>query len=139
PPVGLGPVWGYTLWPFIAANAAAQTASIMAVNTKGFAQGGILEPGKAGIFEGTHREIVAPEKDFISVVNDLVAKSQIAIAGGYYSGGSSINSSPLINKIDELNENIKRLAERPARAYLDNDEEIKIGDHYDYEMRRSLG
>lgn len=138
PPVGLGPVWGFTLWPFITANAAAQSASIMAVNTKGYAQGGILPEGKAGIFEGTHREIVAPERDFISVVNDLIAKSQIAVAGGFSGGGSIVSNKDVVEEIKFLRDGIKELASRPARAFLDNDEAMKIGDLYDYESRRNV-
>lgn len=141
PPVGVGPVLAPFMTGALLGMGALQSANIMKQNTdiKGFATGGILPEGKAGFFEGTHKEIIAPEKDFISVVNDLVARSQIAIAGGFSGSSASTSSAPLINKIDELNDNIKKLAERPARAFLDNDEAMKIGDHYDYETRRSIG
>jgi len=140
--IAQGGIFGPALAAMVVAAGMANVSKIVAVNQpkmKGYATGGILEPGKAGFFEGTHKEIIAPEKDFISVVNDLVARSQIAIAGGYSGGGASASSAPLINKIDELNDNIKKLAERPSRAFLDNDEAMKIGDHYDYETRRSIG
>lgn len=141
PPVGVGPVLAPFMTGALLGMGALQSANIMKQNTdiKGFATGGILPEGKAGFFEGTHKEIIAPEKDFISVVNDLVTRSQIAIVGGYSGGSASASSAPLINKIDELNDNIKKLAERPSRAFLDNDEAMKIGDHYDYETRRSIG
>lgn len=138
PPVGLGPLTGKALWPFLIANAGVQMASIAGVNTEipAYFRGGILEPGKAGFIEGVHKEIIAPEKDFISVVNDLVARSQIAIAGGSYAGGSVGGGNSFIGKIDELNRNIEKLSERPI--YITEEAVNKIFEEGDYNARKAI-
>jgi hypothetical protein len=100
----------------------------------GFAQGGILPEGKAGFFEGTHKEIVAPEKDFITVVNDLVKQSSIQINGGL--GGNLSGDNSLLKEITKLNSNFEKYSNRPAIAVFDNDTARAVGDYYDYDMRR---
>jgi hypothetical protein len=105
----------------------------------GFEEGGVLPQGKIGFFEGKHRELVAPEKDFISVVNDLVGQTQIAMNQAYISIPGGSNNRELLNKIDKLTENIEKLAGRPARAYFDEDEARRVGEFIDYDQRRLLG
>jgi len=77
----VGP-WNFALAAAIIAAGLANVAVIAAQKApKGFAKGGILPEGKAGIFEGTHREIVAPEEDFKSVFHsysaDLVKRALV--------------------------------------------------------------
>lgn len=140
--IAQGGIFGPALAAMVVAAGMANVSKIVAVNQpkmKGYATGGILEPGKAGFIEGTHRELIAPEKDFISVVNDLVARSQIAIAGGYSGSGAIYSNKDVVGELKFLRDEIKDLASRPARAFLDNDEAMKIGEHYDYEIRKEIG
>ena len=64
---------GFILAPIAAASAAVfaakQITEIMGVQVPGFAQGGMLPKGKAGIIEGFHNEIIAPERTFVDVMN----------------------------------------------------------------------
>lgn len=134
-----GGIFGPALAAAVVLAGMANVAKIVAVEPpkmKGYARGGILEPGKAGFVEGTHKEIIAPEKDFISVVNDLVARSQIAIAGGSYAGGSVGGGNSFIGKIDELNRNIEKLADRPI--YITEEAVNKIYDEGDYNARKAI-
>ncbi|MBX3008608.1 MAG: hypothetical protein KF816_11365 [Melioribacteraceae bacterium] len=136
PPIGVGPMLAPFYSGIIFARGVAQATNIMKQNTdmKGFAQGGILPEGKAGFFEGTHREIVAPEKDFITVVNDLVKQSSIQINGGL--GGNLSGDNTLLREITKLNSNFEKYSNRPAIAVFDNDTARAVGDYYDYDMRR---
>jgi len=103
----------------------------------GYAEGGILPEGKAGIFEGTHKEIVAPEKDFIAVANELVARGQIAI-NALYTGSSGSGSNELLKELRLLNENLDKYSQRPAKAYITQDEFNKGYNEADYESRKSV-
>jgi hypothetical protein len=136
PPIGVGPMLAPFYSGIIFARGVAQATNIMKQNTdmKGFAQGGILPEGKAGFFEGTHNEIVAPEKDFITVVNDLVKQSSIQINGGL--GGNLSGDNSLLKEITKLNSNFEKYSNRPAIAVFDNDTARAVGDYYDYDMRR---
>jgi ATP-dependent Lon protease len=136
PPIGVGPL----LAPFASAAlygmAGLQTANIMGLKTDmpGYNTGGILPAGKVGFFEGNHREIVAPEKDFISVVNDLIGQQRIALDGGY-SGG---NSSEFMKEIKQLNSNFEKYATRPIPAFITQDEFNKGYTEADYNARKDV-
>lgn len=115
PPVGVGPLLAPFMSTVLYTMAGVQTANIMMqpTNMPGYATGGILPEGKAGFFEGTHNEIVAPEKDFISVVNDLIGQQRIALRGG-----SSGSSSEFMRELKLLNENFEKYASRPIPAFI---------------------
>lgn len=136
PPVGVGPALAPFMTAALLGMGAVQTANIMKQPTemKGFATGGILPAGKSGFFEGTHNEIVAPEKDFISVVNEMVLKSQIAASNGF-AGGSN---SEFLNEIKQLNRNFEKYAERPARAFITQNDFNQGYTEADYQARKEV-
>jgi|GEM_PF-3394776 tape measure domain-containing protein len=85
PPIGAGPLFGPILAGTTIATGLLNVAKIMGVVTeiKGYETGGKLPRGKVGFFEGYENEIVAPEKDFIGVVNDLLRNEQITASKNF--------------------------------------------------------
>lgn len=96
PPVG---PWNIAFAASIIAAGLANVAKI--VSTKvGFAQGGLLPAGKAGIVEGWHNEIIAPEKTFIDVFKSEL-RPKI-----YNSLAQDNNIDKIINKLDNWQKEI---------------------------------
>jgi hypothetical protein len=117
--------------PFAIATIPASIAAIYGLFTGvkkmlGFAKGGAIV-GENGV------EIIAPAEDYATGMADLVTRTAFEVRN--YFGGAKGDDGSLMNEIKILNARIEALASRPARAYLDNDEAMKVGQHYDYENR----
>jgi hypothetical protein len=108
----------------------AQVANIAKQDTtmKGYARGGAIV-GENGM------EIIAPAEDYASGMAELVTQTAFEVRNYFNAGGGGSDNSGLMNEVRLLREDIRDLASRPARAYLDNDEASKIGQQYDYENR----
>ncbi len=137
PPVGVGPVLAPFMTGLIIARGTLQAANIMKQNTTmpGYNEGGILPEGKVGFFEGKHDELIAPKDNFISVVNDLIHKNQIAVNGGGFVGGGYSNRD-IVNELQSLKDEIKVLASRPARAFITQDDFNDGYNEADFEFRK---
>lgn len=134
PPVGVGPVMAPLMTAAVIGMGALQAANIAKQDTemKGYFTGGRLPAGRAGIIEGTHNELIAPEEDFISVVNDLVGQSIISAKHYFASGGGD---SDLANELYLLRIDINELMSRTPYAIVEDDTAFKIGDKWDSERR----
>ncbi|MCF8263608.1 MAG: hypothetical protein K9I99_03795 [Melioribacteraceae bacterium] len=91
----------------------------------GFFHGGRLPKGKAGIVEGTRNELIAPEEDFITVVNDLVGRSIIE-SRNFISANTTAPDQRLVNEITSLRSELKEMASRPSIAYFNDREARKL-------------
>jgi hypothetical protein len=111
----------------VIATLTAQLAVVAAQKfPKGFESGGRLPKGKAGIFEGTANEIVAPESDFKTYSAELVRQALIE-ARNYISVTSGTSSYQDLKAIKGELVNLKQaIIDRPARAFLDDREAKKI-------------
>jgi hypothetical protein len=136
PPVGVGPVLSPFMTGAVLAMGALQTANIAKQDTsmKGYAAGGRLPAGKAGIIEGTHNEIIAPEEDFKTVVRDLYGEGvRHALIDLKMSGGLSATSIQDLREIKaELTglkstiSNLDKSIGNGIAAYLDDKQAKKI-------------
>ncbi len=108
-------------------SATALSYLLAAPKIPGFAKGGAIV-GENGI------EIIAPAEDYATGMADLVTRTAFEVRN-YFAGGSGIDNSSLINEVRVLNTKIENLASRPALAYFNNDEAMKVGQHYDYQNR----
>ncbi len=129
PPVG---PWNIAYAAAITIAGLTNVAKIAAVNEKvpGYARGGAIV-GENGM------EIIAPAEDYASGMAELVTQTAFEVRN-YFNGSSSGDNSNLINRLEaKLDSLEKTLIERPALAYLNNDEAIKVGQHYEYEQKTS--
>lgn len=104
---------------------------------KGFAEGGRLPAGKAGIIEGTHNELIAPEEDFKTIFKtysaDLVRHALIdyRISSGASSGLSSSELKEIKEELTGLKSTVNKLNNIldegiDARAVYDEDAAERI-------------
>lgn len=95
----------------------------------GFAEGGRLPKGKKGYIEGWHDEIIAPEHDFKSVINETTGRAvRLALAEARQT--ISIHQSSIIDlsEVKELFTSLKKQLDSgiKAQAFLNNREAMKI-------------
>ncbi|NJD22623.1 MAG: hypothetical protein FIA82_08145 [Melioribacter sp.] len=141
PPVGLGPLTGYALWPVITANAGIQAATILQTKTDmpGYLEGGRLPFGKSGFVEGAHDEIIAPEKNFIQVVNDLIYRGQIAaMTGGPSGSGSSSDFNNVTNRLERIENLLEKNLSKPSRAFIVQEDFNNGFNQADFEARKNM-
>jgi hypothetical protein len=124
------PPWNFIAMATVIATGLKNVAQISGVEVNkpkgGFQKGGRLTKGKAGIFEGTGNEIVAPESDFKTYSAELVRHALID-SRNYISVSSGAGSNnELIAIKQELISLKQAIIDRPARAYLDDREAKKI-------------
>ena len=131
PPVGVGPVLAPFMTAAVIGTGIANVANIMKQDTtmKGFARGGVIV-GENGM------EVIAPAEEYATGMAELVTRTAYEVRN-YFNAGSGNDNSALLGRIDKLSDRIEDLASRPALAYLNNDEAIKIGQHYEYEQKTS--
>lgn len=129
PPVGVGPVLAPFMTAAVIGTGIANVANIMKQDTtmKGYARGGAIV-GENGM------EIIAPAEDYATGMAELVTRTAFEVRN-YFNAGSSGNDNGLMSEVRMLREDIRDLASRPSRAYFDNDEALKVGQHIDYENR----
>ena len=131
PPVGVGPVLAPFMTAAVIGTGIANVANIMKQDTtmKGFARGGVIV-GEDGM------EVIAPAEEYATGMAELVTRTAFEVRN-YFNAGSGNDNSALLGRIDKLNDRIEDLASRPALAYLNNEEAIKVGQHYEYEQKTS--
>ncbi len=139
PPVGVGPALAPFMTAAVIAMGAVNTANIAKQDTtmKGYETGGRLPKGKAGIFEGTKNELVAPEEDFMTIANDIVTRT--IDAKNYFNINSGSNSREDLRAIKDaltkLNQHLDNGIK--ATAYYDDYEARKIYNKGDALNRKS--
>lgn len=130
PPVGLGPVLGATLTPYIDTLAGINTAAVLLQNVKlpGYASGGIVI-GERG------PEVIENMQDYAAGRAELIRQTVFAVNNNL--GGS--NNTALLLKIDMLNERIEALASRPSIAYFNNREAERAYNHGKFTSQKRNG
>lgn len=126
----VGPVLAPIAYGAALAQGLATVISINSVKVPGYARGGAIV-GENGM------EIIAPAEDYATGMAELVTRTAFEVRNYFNTGGDGSGNSGLMNEVKMLREEIRDLASRPARAYFDNDEALKVGQHYDYEQRTS--
>ncbi|MGK9477928.1 hypothetical protein [Melioribacter sp. OK-6-Me] len=124
-------------WNFAAALAvtAAGMKNVMSiektdVTMRGYARGGAIV-GEYG------PEIIAPAEDYATGMAELVDRTVREVRNYMYITNGGADNAGMLMKIDTLTRRIEELASRPAIAYFDNEEALKVGRYYDYEQRTS--
>jgi len=132
PPIGVGPVLAPFMTAAVIGMGAMQVANIMKQDTtmKGYARGGAIV-GEYG------PEIIAPAEDYATGMAELINRTVNEVRNYLILSGNDSSNTALMKEIQLLRNEIRELASRPVRAYLDNDEAVKIGQYYDYEQRTS--
>ncbi|MGK9367521.1 hypothetical protein ACSSWA_01310 [Melioribacter sp. Ez-97] len=132
PPTGVGPAIAPFMTAAVIGMGALQAANIMKQDTtmKGYARGGAIV-GENGV------EIIAPAEDYATGMAELVDRTVREVRNYMYITNGGADNAGMLMKIDTLTRRIEELASRPAIAYFDNEEALKVGRYYDYEQRTS--
>lgn len=72
------PPWNFILAASVTALGLAQVAEISAQKVPGMKEGGRLEKGQPGYFEGAENEIVAPERTFVQIIRQEIIPQMMA-------------------------------------------------------------